>query len=149
MDEPGQDVENFGNKMAKMARQISRTGSDTIGLSTLVANYFIDCKAVSFQMKATGLHILINRKPKVLSADDIIQTLKNKSRSIKAQRMCSLSAVKKSYMEGELVGIELSMKKLAESQKGGGNGQFRYGKAQDLIGITSFRCHKKGQFQYN
>ena len=43
VDEPGQDVENFGNKMAEMARHIIIIGPAPNDLSTLVATVFVDC----------------------------------------------------------------------------------------------------------
>ena len=43
---PGKYVEQFDNKMAKMARQISRAGSAPIEISTLVDNAFIDCEVL-------------------------------------------------------------------------------------------------------
>ena len=88
-DEPGQDVETFGNKIAEMARQISGTGYAPIELYTLFATAFIDCEVLAFHMKSTGLHNLSNRKPKSLSVDDIIWTLKTKFWSHKAQGLSS------------------------------------------------------------
>ena len=73
-EEPGQDVKNFGNKMAKMSRRISGTWSATIYLYTLVATDFIGCEVLAFQMKATRLHDLFNSNLKSVSADDIIRT---------------------------------------------------------------------------
>ena len=55
MDEPRQEVESFGNMMAKMPLCIIGSVSATIDLSTLVATAFIYCKVLVFQMKATGL----------------------------------------------------------------------------------------------
>ena len=85
MDESGQDIENFGNKMAEMDHHITRTGSAPIDLSTLVATDFIYCKVPAFQMNATGLHNLVDRNPKALSSDEIIRTLKTKFHYLKAQ----------------------------------------------------------------
>ena len=138
MDEPGQDVENFGNKMSKMDRRIIRTGSDPIDLSTFLDTNFIDCKLTASHVKAAGLYDLIDSNPKALSVYDTICNLKNKSRFLKAQIMCSPSERKKSYMEVELVGINLAINNMVESQKRGGNGRSKHVKARDLRGITSF-----------
>ena len=48
-------------------------------------------------------------------ADDIIRTLKTKSRSLKAQGLWSLSEGNKLDMVGEISGIKLAMNKLTES----------------------------------
>ena len=63
-DEPGQDVENFGNKRSKMANQISRTGYSTIDIYELVATAFVNWEALEFQLKDKCLHDLIDSNPK-------------------------------------------------------------------------------------
>ena len=85
VDEPGQDVKKFGNKMAKMDRRISGIGSDPIYLSTLVATAFINCKVLALQLKDTGLHDLVDSNTKNLSVDNITRTLKTKFWYLKAQ----------------------------------------------------------------
>ena len=74
-----------------MAHRISGTISSPIDLSTLIDASFIDCKLMNFQMKTTGLNDLVDRKPKDLSADEIIRTLKNKFRFLKYQELWSSS----------------------------------------------------------
>ena len=71
--------------MAKFSRQISRTGSNPIDLSTFVTTAFIYCEVLALQLKDTGLHDLVNSNPKALSEDEIIWTLKTKLWSIKAK----------------------------------------------------------------
>ena len=68
-DEPRQEVETFGNKMVEMACWISEIGSAPIDLSDLVATAFIDCEVLALQLKATGLHDLVESNPKALSVD--------------------------------------------------------------------------------
>ena len=48
MGEPGQDVENFSNKMAEMDRWISGTVYAPIDLYTLVATDFINLEVLDF-----------------------------------------------------------------------------------------------------
>ena len=86
MDEPGQDVKTFSNKMEEMARRISGTGSTTINLSTLVNTALIDCEVLHFQLKSTELNDMVDSNPKALSADEIIRTLNNKFWSLKKPR---------------------------------------------------------------
>ena len=93
MDNPGQDVENCGNKMSEMARRISRTGSAPIDLSTLADTKFIDCNVLAFQIKATCLNDLVDINPNAMSEDEIIRNLKTKFWSLKAQVLCSPSEV--------------------------------------------------------
>ena len=76
MDKPGQEVKNFGKNMAEMACPISGTGSDPIDISTLVVTSFINCEVLAFQVKDTGLYDFVYSKPKALSIDNIIWTLK-------------------------------------------------------------------------
>ena len=66
-------------------------------------------------MKATFLHDLVGSNPKSLSAGEIIQTPKTKLCSLKAQGLLSPSEGDKLYTEGELVGLNLAMKRLVES----------------------------------
>ena len=135
--------------MDEMARQISGTGSATIDLSTLVYNDFIYCEVLDFHIKATVLHDLVNLNHKTLSADDIIQTLKKKFRSLKAQGLWSPVECKKVNMEVELYGLELTTNNMVEYHKRGqtgGNCQFQDVKVQYLNSINCFRCHKKGHF---
>ena len=82
---PGQDIENFGNKVDEMARYTSGTGYSPIYLSTLVITAFVDCEVLAFHMKSTGLCDLVESNPKALSVDEIIRTLKTKSRSLRYQ----------------------------------------------------------------
>ena len=70
-------------------------------------------------MKSTGLYDLVKNKPKSLSSDDIIRTLKNKFRSLKAQGLWIISEIKKLDMEGDIYGIKMAMNNLVESQKRG------------------------------
>ena len=95
-----------------MARRIIGTVSAPINLSTLVATAFIYYKELYFRPKDTGLNDLVEIKPKALFADNIIRTLNNKFRSLKAQGLWSTSEGKKLYMEGELAGLNLAMNKL-------------------------------------
>ena len=113
-DKAGKDVENFGNKMAKMARCINITGSAPIELSIFVAKTFTDFEVLALHLKATGLHDLADRNPKALYADDIIRTLQTKFWSLQAQGLCSPPERNKLYMEGNLAGLNLVMKKLVE-----------------------------------
>ena len=113
-DKPEQDVVNAGNKMDKMDRQISGTGSAPTDLSTLVTPAFIYCEVLEFYLKDTGLHDLIASNPNPQSADKIIRNLKTKCWSLKAQGLRSPSERKKLDMEGDLDGLNISMNKLAE-----------------------------------
>ena len=83
VDELRQDVETFGRNMAEMVYQFRVTGYAPIDLSTLVANEFINCKVLAFQLKATGLHDIFVRNPKSLSAKNITQTLEMKLHYLK------------------------------------------------------------------
>ena len=105
--------------MAKMACWIIVTVSAFINVSTLVSTYFIKCKVLSFQMKATVFHVLVRINTKSLSADGIIRTLKNKCRTIKAQLLCSPSESKKVETEDDLAGLNMAMKNLVEAHKRG------------------------------
>ena len=98
--------------MGKMARQISRIGSARIDLSTLVATAFIDCEVLDFKIKATCLHDLVERKPKALSVDEVIQTFKNKYRYLKAQGLWCPSQGNKLCTEGEMASINMDMNNL-------------------------------------
>ena len=84
-EETGQYIENFGNKMAKMARHISGTGFAPIDLSTVVVTAFIDYEVLSFHLKDTGLNELVESNSKDLYTDDIIRKLNTKLRHLKAQ----------------------------------------------------------------
>ena len=68
MDEPRQEVESFGNMMAKISLCIIGSVSATIDLSTLLATAFIDCEVLFLQMKYIGLHDLVESNPKALYA---------------------------------------------------------------------------------
>ena len=152
MDEPGQDVEHFGNNMVEMACWISGTGSTPIDLSTLDANAFIDCKVLAFQTKATGLHDLVDSNAKALSVDEIIWNLENKFRYLKAQGLWIPSEEDKLDTDGELDELNLDMNNMVESYKRGhtsGNDGYKYGKTRDLSVITCFSCHNTGHFQDN
>ena len=147
---PRQYIETFVSKIAEMSHWISGTGSAPIYLSTLVATAFIDCEVLDFQMKATGLHDMVDSNLKALSIYDIIRTLKTKLWSLKDQGMWSPSKGNKLDIEGELAGLKLAMNKLGESHKRDQTGvhtQYKDGKVCDLSGITCFPCHKKGHFQ--
>ena len=111
--------------MDEMAYHISGTGSAPIDMSTLIATDFIGCKILDFHLKATCLHDLVGSNPKALSIYEIIQTLKTKLRSLKAQGPWIPSEGNKLDTKGELTGINLAMNKLVELQKRGqtnGNG---------------------------
>ena len=151
MDEPGKDVENFGNKMAGMACRTSRIGSATIDLSTLVETAFIDCEVLTFHMKATCLHELVDSNTKALSADSIIRNLKTKLWSLKYQGLCSTFEGDKLDTEGDLSGIKMSINKLVQSKKRvqtGGNGQSQEFKSWYLSVINCLLIQRKGKFQY-
>ena len=151
-DEPRQDVETFGKKMSKMDRRISGKGYNTIDLSTLVSIYFIDYDVLAFQLKSACLHDMVDINPKALSADEIIWTLKTKLWSLKVKVIWSPYEGNILDTEGDMADPKLYMNKLVKSQKRGhicGNVQSQDGKARDLSGIIFFRCHKKGNFQYN
>ena len=90
-DKRGQDIENFSNKMAETACQISGTGSSPIDLPTLVATASVHCEVVSFQLKDTGLHDLVDINPNSLSSNESIHTLKAKFWSLKAQVLWRIS----------------------------------------------------------
>ena len=105
--------------MDKMARRISRTGSATIDLSTLVATAFIDCEVVTFQLKATDLHYLVGSNPKSVYTYVITWTLKTKFQTLKAQGRWSSSDGRKLDTEGDMAGLKLAMHKLVESHKRG------------------------------
>ena len=135
-----------------MACQIIGTGFVPIELYRLVTTNFIEFEVLDFQLKATGLHELVNSNPKYLSAEEIIWILKTKLQSLKAQRLWSPAESKKEDTEGDLDGLNLTMDKLVESQKRGqtgGNGRYQDGKAWDLSGITCFQNHNKGHLQDN
>ena len=135
-----------------MAIRIIGTGSASIDLSILFATDFIDCEVLGLQMNYTGLHDLVDRNPKALSADDIIRTLKTKFWPIKAQGLWIPSEGNKLEKKGELSGLNLTMNKMVESQKrgkSGENGKFQDCKSLDLSRITCFRFHKKRKFQAN
>ena len=87
-----------------------------------VTTAFRDYEVLAFQMNNTGLHDLVYIKPKSLSEDDIIRTLKTKLRCRKAQIMWSPAKSKKVDMEGDMFGLNLSMHDLVESQKRGNTG---------------------------
>ena len=93
--EPREGVENFGNKMSKMACQIRGTGSNPIDLLTLIYNSFIDYQVLDFHLKATWLYNLVDSRPKSLDADRIIRTLKTKLWSLKYQGLWSPAQINK------------------------------------------------------
>ena len=70
-------------------------------------------------MRSTGLYDLVKNKPKSLSSDDLIRTLKNKLCSLKAQGLWIISEINKLYMEGDIYVIKMAMNNLVESQKRG------------------------------
>ena len=69
-------------RWTKCPLRISGTVSDPIDLSTLVSTDFIDCKVMAFQMKAAGLHELVDINYKAISEYKIIWTLKTKFQSL-------------------------------------------------------------------
>ena len=101
---------------------ISRTISAPIDISTLVDTAFIDCEVLAFHLKTAGLHDLVDIKPKALSADEIIWTLKTKFRYLKDQELWSPSEENKLDTEGDLADLNLAMNNLVESQKRGQTG---------------------------
>ena len=103
--------------MTKMACGTSITGYDPIDLYTLAATAFIQCEVLSFYMKTKGLHNLVYSKPKALSTDEIIRTLKTKLQPLKAQGLWSPAESKKVDTQGDMDGLKLSMKNMAETQK--------------------------------
>ena len=150
--EPGQDVENFGNNMAKIACRTCRIGSAPIDLSTLFTTTYINCEVLALELKDKGLHDLVDRNPKPLSEDDIIRNLKVKTCPLKAQGLWNTSENKKVDTEVEIAGLKLAMKNLLGYHKRvqvGGKGRYQDRKVRDLSGITCFCCHNKGHFQDN
>ena len=73
-------------------------------------------------MKVTCLHDLVDRKPKALSADEIIWTLKTKFRYLGSQGIWNPAEGIKLDMEGEMAGLNLSINNLLESHKRGQTG---------------------------
>ena len=73
--------------MSKISHQISGTGSAPVDQYILVVTAFIYCEVLEVQLKAIGLHDLVDGKPKALSEDEIIRTLKTKLQSLNAQGM--------------------------------------------------------------
>ena len=113
-DEPGQDVEDFGNKMSEMAGRINVTGSATIELSTLVSTAFMDWKVLDFHLKDTWLHNLVDRNLKSLYAYEIIWNLNTKLWYLNDQGLWSFPEIKKVDMEGDLDGLNMSINNLEE-----------------------------------
>ena len=96
---------------------------------------------MDLQMNSTGLHDLVDRNPKSLSADAIIRTLKTKFWSIKAQELWISSEGNKLETKVELSDLKLAMNKIIESQKRGKsvvNGHFQDATFLDLSRITCF-----------
>ena len=77
--------------MAEISCQISGTGSAPINLSNLVVTAFINYEFLVFHLKATGIYDLFYSNPKDLFADEIIQTLNTKFRSLKVQGLWNTS----------------------------------------------------------
>ena len=112
-EKPEQDIETFGNKLAKMACRISGTGSSPIDLSTLFATAFIYFNILLFQMKTSGLHDLVEINPKALSVDLIVCILKTKLRSLKTKVLWGTSEGNKLDMADELDGLKMAINNLA------------------------------------
>ena len=65
-------------------------------------------------MKTTGLHNLFDRNPKALSTYETIRTIMTKLWYLKYQGLWITSEGDKLNTEGDIDGLKLAMKKLAE-----------------------------------
>jgi hypothetical protein len=74
--EPAQDVEVFGNQITKVARPIEGTGSAHNDISVLLATAFLDSDVLTFQLRASELHNIVNDDQSSQMEDQIVRTLK-------------------------------------------------------------------------
>jgi hypothetical protein len=146
-DEPGQDVESFGNKVIEMSRRIEGTGSAPSDLSVLVATTFLNSEVLTFQLKASALHDKTDDDPSSVTPDEIVRVLKQKYRSLLSQGLWTPADGKQKDLEAEVAGLKAALYKLVQTGKQGkneGNGNNEGRPGRDLSKVTCYNCQKLG-----
>ena len=118
----------------------------------MITTSFIDCKVLVLNIKATGIHDLVDSIPKALYAYEIIWTLKTKFQSLKAQGLWSTAETKKVDTDGEMAGLNLTMNEKVEFQKRGQRGKKLLTSRQQIAGIDQnylFTMPQKRHFKDN
>lgn len=85
--QPGQNVEVFGDRLIDLCRRIEGTGGAPRDLASLVAVTFIDSDVLPFNIEAMRMHNLVDKDPKAMAWQDIVEENKEKYRSLVSQSL--------------------------------------------------------------
>ena len=151
-DQPGQDVELFGNLVIDKARRIEGTGFGPPDLAVLVAKTFVSSDSLSFNIEANSYHSRVDKDPKSMSWETIVFELKNKYRALLGQKMWDAAKGLKKAEDRELAGMKSASSELTGltaaikqlTQQG-----YQGGGQQNTNNVVCFNCGKPGHFARN
>jgi hypothetical protein len=82
INEPGQNVEDFGNKVIELTRHIAGSGFAPDDLTSIVAGCFTSCDELGFQLTSWKHQELVDKNPSAMKWEDIVSGSKERCHSL-------------------------------------------------------------------
>ena len=140
IEEPGQDVNAFGDKVTDLCRRIVGTGSPPADLTSIVAARFLGADVLSFNMKAITMHDLADENRDAITWEAIILKLKNKYILLESQGLWTPKRTKQENSVNEFAAMTAAINSLTTKVSTMSSGE---------SGIICHHCQKPGHIKPN
>jgi hypothetical protein len=114
-NEPGENVEDFCNKVNELARRIEGSGMAPMDLSTLVIGTFLSSSVPEFKLKVMQFHDKAEMNPEGTSWSETLKVFKSKYNSLKPLKLWGPLLTGNSNRHNELAALTAKVERLVQT----------------------------------
>jgi hypothetical protein len=141
--EPGQDVETFGDKVSELARRIEGTGGSPEDLNSLVASRFLGSSTTAFEIDAAAQRNAAERGN--AEWKDVIRDHKILYRELKNQNLWEAETHRKK--DGEITMLKAAIEELKQRVESSTSTNDTTRGGDFKANVICHKCNKKGHFK--